>query len=166
MEQNPKKMFVSYSDIVNHCKKLAETIKGDSIKYDCIISIGRGGMVPSRLISELLDIRDVQIFNIKAYTEDKKLGKVSTGSFDYKKLEGKNVLIVDDVYTTGTTIDTVTKLIFDNVEIICLTTVTVFENIQQLNNNRQPDIYSTVYNADSDWIVFPWEDEALCLPFQ
>lgn len=164
MNQIPNKLFISYLDIVNHCKKLADIIKQDTIKYDTIISIGRGGMIPSRLLSELLNIRDIQIFNIKAYTDDKKLGNITAGTFEYRKLEFKNILIVDDVYTTGTTIDTVTKLILDNTENIHITTVTIFENIHQLNIERQPDIYSTVYDADKDWIVFPWEGEAICDP--
>jgi hypoxanthine phosphoribosyltransferase len=128
---------------------------------DILVSLGRGGMVVTRLVSECTNIHDIKLFNIKCYNCDDKLSKVTTGSFNYTDLNDKSVVLIDDVYTTGTTIDTVTELIQKNTENCSIDTATLYWNIDNLNRAegkiKRPNVYSGTYSASTTWLVFPWE---------
>ena len=156
-----KKKYVSWQDIENNCLSIVNTIRKYNAKYDCIVSVGRGGMIPSRIISEYLDIRNIYIYNIRSYTDIDQQGKIISEKFDFSALEGKNVLIVDDIYTTGHTLDFVCDSISNNVDDVFITTATLYENSNKLIVDRKPNIYASVYDSVRDWIVFPWENDSL-----
>lgn len=135
-------------------KKLVDVAaeKLSSKKYDAIICVGRGGMVPSRLMSEALDVRQIYFADAKAYNDDDTLGQF-TCELHMPKNVG-NVLIVDDCITTGTTLTNVKKMVDkklskDSTSDICV----LFKN-----KNLDCDIISSVeYDANKTWLVFPWE---------
>lgn len=158
MESNQiKKVFLDWNTIESLCNTLSDQIKDVGLKYDTIVSIGRGGMIPARLIAENLDIHNVEIFNCRSYTDIANQGKMISGPFNYDVLFDKKVLIVDDVYTTGNTLDFVCGRICQTVDEIFITTATMYLNKQQKVIERFPDLWVKEYDANTDWLVFPWE---------
>lgn len=155
------KKYVSWQDIENKCLSIVNLIRSYDTKYDCIVCAGRGGMIPSRIISEYLDIRNIYIYNIRSYTGIDQQGEIVSEKFDFSVLEGKNVLIVDDIYTTGHTLKFICDTISNNVDNVFISTVTLYENANQLAIDKKPNIFADTYDSVKDWIVFPWENDSL-----
>ncbi|CDK29197.1 unnamed protein product [Kuraishia capsulata CBS 1993] len=114
------KMYISYNNVHQLCQEAAEKIK--PMKPDLIVAIGGGGFIPARILRSFLkepgqpNLRVMAI--ILSLYED--INSVSTDAektgtevvrvqwIDYLKskidLVGKNVLIVDEVDDTRTTL--------------------------------------------------------------
>ena len=54
MDSKIDKVFIDWKHIEFLCDILTSKIKEVGVTYDSIVSIGRGGMIPARLISERL----------------------------------------------------------------------------------------------------------------
>lgn len=131
--------------------ELAEKVRRSNYKPDLIVGISRGGWPPARVISDLLE--NPNIANIKAefYLD---LGRTSEEPVITQTISapinGKKVLLVDDVADTGKTLKLVhDKLIEDGAEDVKVATLyykpwSVF----------RPDFYMV---ETSVWVVFPWE---------
>lgn len=160
MKNKVKKVKITWQEIDKLAKKVSKQIvdmKKTGYQFDAIVCIGRGSMVPSRLISEYANIKQIYFADAKAYTEDDKLDKVSCKLY-MPKLDHKGILLVDDCLTTGTTMDAVEKATLSKVN--CLRyahKVVLFKN----KNNLQHAIYGKLYDADKIWLVFPWEADCI-----
>jgi hypoxanthine phosphoribosyltransferase len=148
---------LEFSYIIDACKKITRSIKRSKRKHDCIISIGRGGMVIARLLSELLDVRDVYIYDISGYGihgEKKCLG------IPKKYVKNKHALIVDDVIQTGGTIHKVLQDLDYYADIAVIAVDKKFHKEYKdspLNGNTLL-YFNEKYDGDNEWIVFPWEN--------
>ena len=94
------------------CRQIAEQIADSGWIPDLIVAIARGGMLPAGAISYALGVKANGAINVEFYTG---VGKTMTEPeilepyMDISSLEGKRVLIVDDVADSGKTL----KLIMD-----------------------------------------------------
>ena len=156
MKNKVKKVKVTWQEIEKLAKKVSKQVNDMAeagYQFDAIVCIGRGSMVPSRLISEYTGIKQIYFADAKAYTEDDKLGKVTCNLY-MPKLEHKGILLVDDCLATGTTMNAVEKAVTAKVN--CLRyahKIVLFKN----EHNLQHAIYGKLYDADKTWLVFPWE---------
>ena len=62
---NLKNDYLDWDDIENLVKKTALKIKKNNKKYDLIIGIKNGGIIPALLISRELDINDIEFISIR-----------------------------------------------------------------------------------------------------
>lgn len=159
------KLYLSWKDIEIHTLNLSHHILNYFSEVnlpDMLISIGRGGMIPTRLVSECTTIKNIKVFDIKCYTDENKVGNIEIGHFDYDELEDKSIVLIDDVYTTGTTLNAVINSIENNSKNCSISTATLYWNTDNLQSKdgktKRPDVYSGVYSAKDTWIVFPWEE--------
>ena len=147
-----KNTDISWQDVETACRNIADELK-DAEKFDCIVCVGRGGMIPSRLMSEHLGIKTIHL--VHAHYEIKDTNKkIIVGDYNFKQFEGKNILIVDEVYQTGLSIKAVCDKIFDACDEVCITDCTCYFN---KNSKYQPDLWAFTYDDSTDWLVFPWE---------
>jgi hypoxanthine phosphoribosyltransferase len=87
-------------------KELAEQVRGE---YDVMLAITRGGLVPAGMLAYLLGIRDILVAAVDYY-DDHGQPRERPMFLQFPAdplLAGKRVLIVDEVWDTGTTIDAV-----------------------------------------------------------
>jgi len=85
-----------------------------SEKFDLVVAIGRGGVVPGYLISQKLGL-DLEILGIKfrndqneiIFEEPQIVGKINS------EFSGKNIILVDDVSRTGKTFALAKKYLND-----------------------------------------------------
>ncbi|MGZ5491803.1 MAG: hypothetical protein ACXWE6_13840, partial [Nitrososphaeraceae archaeon] len=90
---NLKQDYLDWDDIENLVKKTALKIKKNNKKYDLIIGIKNGGIIPALLISRELDINDIEFISIKR-------NKI----FKFNKFhKNKKYLLIDEIYDTGKT---------------------------------------------------------------
>jgi uncharacterized protein len=140
--RNLKNDYLDWDDIEDLVKNTVLKIKKNNKKYDLIIGIKNGGIIPAILISRELDINDIEfitirknkIFNFKNFSKDKKY-----------------LLIIDEIYDTGKTFSIVNEYFKEfKYDYACL-----------VSRYRIPDnnkiVTGKVLNHKK-WIVFPWEN--------
>jgi uncharacterized protein len=137
-------IYVKSIHLVEKLKKKERT------PIDCLLGVSRGGLVLTRILSDLLDIRDVNIIKCEYYSKlgitNKKprIGQVQSD------LAGKNILIVDDVADTGESLVEIKKFLEPKKpKRMKVATIYIKPWSKVL-----PDYYVSKTDA---WIVFPWE---------
>src|SRR4029077_20072477 len=83
--------------------------------YDVMLVITRGGMVPACIISERLNLRNILVAAVMFYTgQERTLDKPIFLQFPADPIiNGRRVLIVDDVWDSGRTIMAVRERVLD-----------------------------------------------------
>lgn len=63
-----KYLRLSWEDVERQCLALARDIKRKGVPFDIIVGIARGGWVPARLLSDMLDSDELHTMRVKFYT--------------------------------------------------------------------------------------------------
>jgi len=129
----------------------AQKIRGDGYKPDIIVGIARGGLVPSRILADLLETRDFAIITIEYYVgiAEKNKDPVLKQCL-HTQLPNKKVLLVDDVSDGGRSLQLAKKHLQEQgAKEIRIATVYC-----KPGTITTPDYYA---KETSHWIVFPWE---------
>jgi len=132
--------YLSWIDIENLIDIISNKIRKCNKKYDTVIGIKNGGIVPARLLSRELEIKEIEFISTKS---------VQTNEFYDRIKNNKKYLLVDEIYDTGKTFLAV-KEGLKNIEydFTCL-----ISRYRIQDNNI---IVGRVLN-NINWIVFPWE---------
>lgn len=141
----------SWEEIEKLTEKLAKKIKKSGFKFDWIVGISRGGLIPARLISDYLDFQQLAFIRIEFY---KTIGKTK----DFPRIvqpvnvnvKGKNVLIVDDVADTGRSL----MVAKESIKRKGAKEVRIATLHYKPMSTIKPDFYAAQTTA---WIVYPWE---------
>lgn len=142
-----KNLFVNEIEVID---EIVEQIKNE--KFDSIIGISRGGLVPAVKLSHILEIRDFKVVYASSYEKGGKKEFVFNLPI-FESLEGKKVLIVDDLCDSGKTMKVILKeLCKKNPKSLFKTAVMVKKEHSSFN----PDFIGKKIKTDK-WIVFSWE---------
>ncbi len=141
----------SWDEIEEMTKKLTEKIKKSRFKFDWIVGISRGGLVPARLLSDYFDCPRVAIMRVEFYES---VGKTK----DFPRItqplqvsvKEKNVLLVDDVADTGRSL-VVAK---DHIKRKGAKEIMIATLHYKPISIFKPDFY---IEETSAWIIYPWE---------
>ena len=103
-----EKDIVSWDDLAEMVAELAAKVRAD---YDVMLAITRGGLVPAGMLAYRLGIRNILVAAVEYYDDTGKPGPKPTFlQFPADPiLRGQRVLIVDEVWDSGTTIHAVTE---------------------------------------------------------
>ncbi len=143
-EENSPQEYCTWDEIDKLTVDFSKKIYNSNVKYDCILAITNGGIVPARLIAKELDIQNIQFVPIR----NKKLYREELVPLQ----KDKKYLIVDDIYDTGNTFLKVFNIVKEfNYDFAFLMT-------RYQNNNVK--LVSKILNHRK-WIVFPWEKKFL-----
>jgi hypothetical protein len=145
---------LSWKDIEEYCQEIVKQIQKSNWKPDTIISIGRGGMIPARLLSDLLKISDIYLYNIKLYKAINIRNQQPKVEFFGHNVENKIVLLVDDIIDSGITIEKAVED-FNMKKCKSVKTATLLCKDHVV---RRPSYFSKLCEQDG-WVVFPWEKE-------
>ena len=129
----------SWFEIHYLVKEIARQITESGKKYDCILAITRGGIIPARLLAEELGVDDIRLVPVRR----KKLMPSAMPVLGKKE----RYIVIDDIYDTGSTHAQVAKALkgFDCDFAFCMT-----------RNETKAGMYGRILNHER-WIVFPWE---------
>ena len=89
---------------------LADRLRAEATHFDVMLAITRGGLVPAGMLAYRLGIRNILVAAVEYYDDEGKPGPHPTFlQFPADPLlRGQTVLIVDEVWDSGTTIHAVT----------------------------------------------------------
>lgn len=147
-EPNMQKVtFYSFADVVQSIDKIVKRI--DDYKYDYVVGIVRGGLVPATMLSHRLGI---PLHTMKWSTRDHQ-EKEHVGWIAEDVKAGKNILIVDDLIDSGLCIQEIVADWGINRHDVDIAVIS--------QNIKAPVIanhYDTTFDSDDNiWYVWPWE---------
>lgn len=155
MQKALTKRYLSWEEIQILVDRLIQQHLSE--QYDAMLVITRGGMVPGCLISEKIDLRNILVAAVVYYTDiGRTLDKPIFLQFPSDTLlDGKRILVVDDVWDSGRTIVAVRERL--NV-VNCYHRAAVLHYKPGRSNFRdqRPDFYA---DTTEDWLVYPWDRE-------
>ncbi len=144
--------LVSWEQFDCLCRRLVSKIRESDFQPDLIIAIGRGGYVPARILSDRLDIMNLTGFKIEHYRgAQKKAAAVIRYSLP-AEVEGKRVLLVDDVSDSGDTFVVALAHVRERLQPDAVRTATLHHKIV---SSYEPDFYAEKV-TEWRWIIYPW----------
>lgn len=152
-----KKIYVSWNDVQRQVQELVRQMWQDRWVPDYVVGITRGGLTPANLISQYLG---VPMETLKVSLRDGNQDCESNFWMQEDAVNGKNILIVDDINDSGATLNWIHKdwdigsRWGDNVRVAVL-----YDN-ESSESKITPDYSAEDINKaeDPQWIVFPWEE--------
>ena len=151
---------VTWDEVVEWSTRLAEIIKEDKYQPDVIIAIARGGLVPARIVADVLGVMDVLSIKVEHWVETASHTPQAKVKYAYRlDLSGKKTLIVDDITDTGDSVELAKKYVSENFSPAVIKTATM-QYIKPVAKVK-PDYVASIVE-DWTWFMYPWnywEDE-------
>jgi hypoxanthine phosphoribosyltransferase len=141
----------TWNRVYNMLLYLADKIRRDGFKPDVIVGISRGGWPPARVLSDLLGNPNVANVKAEFYVGvAETIGEPALTQPVSVPVEGKKVLLVDEVADTGKSL----KLVREHLTEQKATEVKIATVYHKPWSVVKPDYYE---KETDRWIVFPWE---------
>ncbi|KAF2432824.1 PRTase-like protein [Tothia fuscella] len=184
-----EKIYVTYNQVHKHCQNSAERILND-FNPDLMIAIGGGGYVPARILRSFLKRPGsrnipIQAIGLSLYeslgtdeveepgTKVTRTQWLDLSSLEMANLIGKNVLIVDEVDDTRTTLEYAVRELQKDVEEASQKlertgektnfSIFVLHNKDKTKKGHLPQEmldsgnYLAAQTVGDVWICYPWE---------
>lgn len=142
-------LSVSWKEYHVLSQKIAAAILAHEKPFDIIVAIGRGGLTFGHLLSDFLRI-PISSITIQSYTDIKKQGEVHITAGLASRITDNQVLLVDDIADTGTTLKRATSYL-RRFRPARITTATLF---YKPHSNVRPDYFAKLTTR---WILQPFE---------
>jgi uncharacterized protein len=143
--------IVSWAELERLVAVLADQVRGE---YDTMLAITRGGLVPAGMLAYRLGIRDILVAAV-AYYDDEGQPAAAPTFFQFPAdplLHGRRVLIVDEVWDSGTTIQAVIGRVREAGGVP--TTAVLHYKPERSTVTAVPDHFA----ASTDrWVVYPFK---------
>ena len=148
----PARDIVSWDDLDRLVLGLADQLAG--LTFDVMLAITRGGLVPAGMLAYRLRIRNILVAAVEFYDDHGIPGPHPTFlQFPADPLlRGQRVLIVDEVWDSGTTIHAVTERVRQAGGIP--TTVVLHYKPARSTVPDRPDVHAVETDA---WVVYPFK---------
>lgn len=141
----------TWNQIYDMLLNQAQKIIADDYKPNIIIGVARGGVVPSRILSDLLEIRDFATIEIEYYSGiEQTIQKPILKKYLNRQLKDKKALLVDDVSDSGYSLQ-LAKNHLQQQETKETKIATLYTKSASIT---KPDYYEKL---TGNWVVFPWD---------
>jgi hypoxanthine phosphoribosyltransferase len=142
---------LSWEQVEKACRTISKKILRSNYKPDICLAISRGGLIPARLMCDLLDLRDLACIKVEYYSGiDKTLSEPMIVYPLNAIVRNKRVLVVDDVADRGDTLILVRKNAEESGAIETRLATLHYKPWSKV----KPDYYARELRS---WIVYPWE---------
>lgn len=150
---------LSWPQVDSLARSLTAQIKDGSDKFDVILAVTRGGMVPATLLSQSLQLRNVLTTTVIFYSDDgdQFFGMTEPRFLSFPSahsLKDRRVLIVDDVWDSGRTACAVRERVRRAQAAIVKVAVLHFKPLENNYSDLKPDFFGC---ETDNWLVYPWE---------
>ena len=146
--------LVSWKDIERWSKDIVKKVIKSGYEPKIVIGLARGGLVPARLISDYLNIKDLYAIKTEHWgVTATPNGKAKLAQGLQIDISGKTVLVIDDITDTGQSLKLAVEHIAEqNPEDIRSATL-----LHITHSKYIPNYYSEEVPEDNwTWFIFPW----------
>ena len=142
------KIRITYTKVNDLVEEVAKKV--NHIKFDYVVGVSRGGLVPGVLMSHILKVPLVPVtWSTRDFAKQEHNYQIAQDLVD-----GKNILLIDDINDTGKTfLDLIKDWEYTNESEGRLVKVSV---LQRHTTTYPSDYYGELIKSDN-WILFPWE---------
>ncbi len=134
---------------------LAATLLAHDPTVNEIVAISRGGLAFGHILSDLLRV-PIWTIAIQSYTDIQTQGEINITAKLQTSIEGKHILLVDDVSDSGKTLQRAVEYLSElNPQKI--TTMTMYYKPHSI---FRPDYFA---KQTSKWILFPYENTEMIM---
>lgn len=141
-------MVISWDAFELYTALLGQKIKTQD-SFDTIIAIATSGLPSALLISKILGIPEVLSLQISTYN------RKGTTVSHLPDLKGKKVIIIDDIVSSGVTMDKAKELVLLSNPLLIKTASSV---VSARVCKKYPDYFGeAIMRDEEDWITFPWD---------
>jgi xanthine phosphoribosyltransferase len=146
MSNQVKKHIISWDQLHRDCRALTHELVALGHKWDGIIAITRGGMIPAGIIARELGIRVVDTISVRTYSH-KEISEPVVLNDVTATTDGENYLLIDDLVDTGKT----AKFVRERLPKAYFATVYAKPEGRPLVDNFITEV------PQDTWIYFPWD---------
>ncbi len=147
-----KVIYISWNEALRICYELAGKIIDDGEIFDSIVTISRGGVVPARILSDVLGIDDFHTIRSKFWGIGGKIADEPIIKLDeMPDIKNKKILVVDEVVDTGSTLTKIINLLRE-LGAKQIKTATLH---YKASSSLVPDYYARKL-YEWVWIFYPW----------
>jgi hypoxanthine phosphoribosyltransferase len=153
MESSIKCYTVTWNRAYRLARALAHSVILSGYEPDIIIGVARGGLVPARMVCDLLLQNDLLSITTQHWGIATNLGKAQI-QFSLPQeadISGKRVLVVDDVADTGESISIIMDYLKEKNPTDIRTAVLHYKS----SSTTIPDYYGEKLE-EWNWIIYPW----------
>lgn len=147
----PEREILGWEDFGRATRELARELVADGYRPDVVVAVARGGLTLAGALAYALGSKSCGSINVEFYTDIEETlpePRLLPPMLDAPALDGKRVLLVDDVSDSGRTLAKVVQLLrAAGAEV---TTVTLYSKPRTV---LEPD---HVWRRTDRWIDFPW----------
>ncbi|MBP1449209.1 MAG: phosphoribosyltransferase [Thermoproteus sp.] len=148
-----KVRFISWPEAIGLSEELGRRVLDSGYKPEIILAVSRGGLVPARIISDVLDVDNIVAMAVKywAVAERRAERPIIYHGVEPSVVGGKRVLVVDEVADTGATL----KLIADLLNVMGAAEVKSAVLHVKSTSKFAPEYYAERI-TEWVWISYPW----------
>ncbi|WP_128694138.1 phosphoribosyltransferase [Methanoculleus taiwanensis] len=144
--------LVAWDYAVRLSRALAAKIRASGYRPEMVIAIGRGGYVPARIVCDTLLLNALTSIKIEHWGIAASKGREASIRYPLAvDVRGLNVLIIDDITDTGSTL----RLAAGYVEQFEPQEIRSGVLQHKRTSAFSPDYYAE-YLADWKWVIYPW----------
>jgi len=143
----------TWNQIYDMLLSQTQKIQNQNYKPDIIIAIAKGGLIPARTLTDLLETQELGYIHIEFYKDINRTRQEPTLKQNLTiQVLGKKTLLVDDIADTGRSLN-LAKTYLQQQGACQIKTATLYKKPQSLTT---PDFYE---KQTASWVVFPWESK-------
>ncbi|MEM0358546.1 MAG: phosphoribosyltransferase [Hadesarchaea archaeon] len=144
-------LHLSWGEVQLLCERLSKKIVEAGYRPDLIVAVSRGGFPVGRILCDLLGVEELASVQVKYYRGPGETGKKPELLHPPNvKMEGRKVLVVDDVADTGHSLAFIRDLFSGKGEAGFRVATLHYKPWSIF----KPDFY---VEEVREWVVYPWE---------
>ena len=147
------KLYIEWDEFERHANALCARIKQSNAykrgEYKGLLTITRGGLVPTAILARELNLRLIETMCIVSYDDQDKQSEANIIKDANIDNEGEGWLVVDDLVDTGKTFDIIRK------RLPKASYITIYAKPE----GRPKTDMCMIEIPQETWIVLPWEEK-------
>lgn len=141
-----EKIYIDWHEFHTHVKTLAEKLKSKEHKFNRIIAVSRGGLIPAGILAYEMNIRNCETINFSSYDDDYMRADEEIEIKNELFSVDSQTLIIDDLADSGRTLKILRKH-YPDAYIACV--------YAKPKGIEAADCF--VQDLPDKWVVFPWD---------
>jgi len=143
--------YISWKHLHLALITLVNNMVSTGFKPDIIYAVIKGGLIPARILSDLLEIDEIGFVGVKFYKGiNTREAKPELTLPPTTSVRNKKILVVDDVVDSGRTL----QLVIEELTRYGAKEIKSLAIFVKPWSPIYPDYY---YKETNKWVVFPWE---------